>query len=318
MLAPKLIQVLFLSRSDSDKPHAFVVEQAQALERNYNIKVDHFLIKKGGLKGSLSALVELKQYLSKHKIDVLHVHYGLWAMIAIVTKIMFLKNFKIVITYHGSDIFKKSERKFSQLASKFAAHNIVVSERMLQYIHKQYSVIPCGIDTDIPMVNKTVARNLFGWNEHDFIILFSSNFKRQVKDPEFAFEVIEAYKKQSGKSVQFIELINYNREQLTTVMQAADALIMCSKSEGSPQIIKEAILNTLPIVSNDIGDVKSICHGVDNCFIVEKNIPDYIISLNKIAASNCRIQNRNLVIDRFDNNKISERLYNVYGKVLYN
>src|SRR5687768_7599230 len=126
------IKVLFLSRSDSGKPHAFVVEQAQALERNYNIKVDHFLVNKGGISGSLAAMVALKKYLSNHNIDVLHVHYGLWAMIAIVTKILFLKKYKIVITYHGSDIFKKSERKFSQLASKFAAHNIVVSERMLQ------------------------------------------------------------------------------------------------------------------------------------------------------------------------------------------
>ncbi|MES2649740.1 MAG: glycosyltransferase family 4 protein [Bacteroidota bacterium] len=312
------IKVLFLSRSDSGKPHAFVMEQGRALERNFSIQVDHFLVRTGGIKGSVSALLELKKYLSNNRIDVLHVHYGLWAMIAIATKMIFLKNYKIVITYHGSDIFKKSERKFSQLASRFAAHNIVVSERMLQYIHKQYSVIPCGIDTDVQLVTKAAARKLFDWNENDFIILFSSNFKRQVKDPEFAFKVIEAYKKQTRKSVQFIELVNYSREQLTTAMQAADALIMCSKSEGSPQIIKEAILNTLPIVSNDIGDVKSICNGVDNCFIVNKNIAEYIISLNEIADSNSRIKNRNLVIDRFDNNKISERLYEIYGKVLYN
>lgn len=318
MTGTQPMKIVFLSRSNAGQPHAFVKEQADALERNYNVKVDHFLIKTGGIKGSFNAMMDLQTLLRKNKTDVVHVHYGLWAMIAILGKMLFFKKYKVVITYHGSDVFKKSERKFSQLASNFAAHNILVSDRMLPYIHKQYSVIPCGIDTNIKLVTKQLARQSFGWQANEFVILFSSNFKRPVKDPEFAFDVIKSYEETTGKNAKFIELIGYNREQLTTLMQAADALIMCSKSEGSPQVIKEAILNTLPIVSNDIGDVKSICAGVDGCFIVEKNVADYVRTLGEIASSNTRIKNRNAIIEKFDNNKISEQLFSIYGKVLYN
>src|SRR5690606_41737658 len=44
----------------------------------------------------------------------------------------FFKHYKVLITYHGSDIFKRHERRLSLLASRFAAHNILVSSQMLK------------------------------------------------------------------------------------------------------------------------------------------------------------------------------------------
>ena len=129
-------------------------------------------------------------------------------------------------------------------------------------------MIPCGINTDVELIHREVTRESNKWGTNDFVILFSSSFDREEKDANFAFQVVDAFSKTTTKSVRLIELKGYTRNEVTHLMQAADALIMCSKREGSPQVIKEAILNSLPVVSNDVGEVKSICSGIDYCFIV--------------------------------------------------
>jgi glycosyltransferase involved in cell wall biosynthesis len=310
------MKILYLSRSNSGFPHVFIKEQADALEKNLNIEIEHLLIKKGGVSGCIKALSQLVKYSGKNNIDIIHVHYGLWAMIAVVHKHIWLKRYKIIITFHGSDIFKPFERRFSVLASHFAEHNILVSGRMSRYFKNNYSIVPCGIDTDIELVHRDKTRKENGWSENDFVILFSSNFKRQVKDPDFAFRVVKSFSAISSRPVQFIEMTGYTREQVTALMQAADVLLMCSISEGSPQVIKEAVLNGLPVISNDVGDVRSICFGIDHCFILDKNVDAYVKFLELLSGTNSRIENRDLIIRKFDNNTISKKIYGIYKTVL--
>ena len=47
---------------------------------------------------------------------------------------------------------------------------------------------------------------------------------------------------------------------------------MTSITEGSPQVIKEALACGCPIVSVDVGDVKLVIDGVDGCYIARREI----------------------------------------------
>jgi glycosyltransferase involved in cell wall biosynthesis len=310
------MNVIYVSRSASGLPHPFVQEQADNLTKNYKLNITHFLIRNGGIGGYLRAIIDLFYFTRKNKTDIIHVHYGLSALVVILYKILFLKRFKMIITFHGSDINKKSERSFSLLAAHFSAHNILVSPKMSPFFKHNYSVIPCGIDTNIQLAFRKLAREENNWDDNDFVILFSSSFDREEKDPEFAFQVVDSFTKSSTKSVKFLELKGYNRTQLTRLMQAADVLILCSKREGSPQVIKESILNALPVIANDVGDVQSICAGVDNCFIIDKTVEEFVKHLKLIEQNKTRIQNRAPVIEKFDNDKISDKIFKIYHKVL--
>jgi glycosyltransferase involved in cell wall biosynthesis len=310
------MNILYVSRSASGLPHPFVQEQADNLVKNHNLTIHHYLIRKGGIKGYLGAVIDLFHFTRKNKTDIIHVHYGLSAIVVVLYKLLFWKKCKMIITFHGSDINKKSERTLSLMAARFSSHNILVSPKMSPFFKHDYSVIPCGIDTNIQLAFRNLAREENNWGENDFVILFSSGFDREEKDPAFAFQVIDKFKKSTAKTIHFIELKGYNRTQVTKLMQAADALILCSKREGSPQVIKESILNALPVIANDVGDVKSICSGVDNCYIVEKDTDEYVKHLKLIAHSKSRIQNRKPVIEQFDNNIIAGRIFNIYNKIL--
>src|SRR5204862_286587 len=50
-------------------------------------------------------------------------------------------------------------------------------------------------------------------------------------------------------------------------MAAADALILTSHSEGSPNVIKEAMAAELPAVATPVGDVPERLRGVPGCYV---------------------------------------------------
>ncbi|MDN3671155.1 glycosyltransferase family 4 protein [Echinicola jeungdonensis] len=309
------MEILYVSRSKTGRPHPFIIEQADVLCKDYGHSIHHYLIKKGGLWGYLLASYQIYIHTKKVKTDIIHVHYGLSAIAVIISKLLSLGKIKVVITFHGSDINKSSERIFSLFAAQYSAHNILVSNKMSRYFRKNYSIIPCGIDTKIGLNFREMTRALKGWGNDDFIILFSSSFNRREKDPEFAFEVVNTFAQETQKQVKFLELKGYHREEITQLMQAADVMIMCSQIEGSPQVVKESILNSLPVISNDVGDVKFICSEVDNCFIIPKNVESYVQVLHYLSEKKLRVQNRSPILEKFDNQQIAKKINKIYDLV---
>src|SRR5690606_31887866 len=196
------MKILFGSRFHSGNPTPFIVEQASFIEKNFSVKVDHYYIGDGTIGGYVKMLLQLPRIIKSKDVDIVHVHNGLSAFAVILSKILFCRSMKVIITFHGSDLNDVSKRNFSLIASRFASHNILVSERMIRFLNRNYSIIPCGIDIDIQLKYRDVTRTERKWDSNDFIILFSSNFERKVKDPEFAFRVVGAFSKSSKRNVK--------------------------------------------------------------------------------------------------------------------
>lgn len=304
------MKIIFFSRSNSGRPHPFIQEQADAITREYPVQITQVLIHRGGILGYIQGIRLLHQSVRRNKVDLVHAHYGLSGLAAVVCRILFWHSYKIIITYHGSDLNKPDERRFSVLASHFVSRNILVSANMEQYIRKNHEIIPCGID--ILSVVPALTEKKLHRKDSDFIVLFCSSFDRPVKDPEFALNVISNLRKEIKEEVLFIELKGYNRQEVSALMQTADALFMCSKTEGSPQVIKEAIAHGLPIVSNDVGEVKLICQEADHCYITQKTLPAFVNALKEINRLRPRIQRRERVLTEYDNKRIAARIYQIY------
>lgn len=309
------MKIMYISRAHSGKPIPFVIEQANSIIRNYPVEISQYFIPDGIFNGYVKTIFRLPTVLKKHRIDIAHVHNGLSAFIVILSKIIFYKSLKVVITFHGSDLNEEKRRRFSLFASKFSSHNIIVSKKMAHVLNTSYSIIPCGIDTDVDLNYRDNMRQRKNWGPNEFVILFSSNFNRIEKDSEFAFKVVDKFRACTQKVVHFIELNGFSRHELTQLMQAADCLIMCSIMEGSPQVIKEAVLNSLPVISNDVGDVAEIVEGVDNCFIVNKEVNAYVERLIDLLNTRARVKNRLPVLEKYDNNKIAANLYKIYNQL---
>ena len=90
-----------------------------------------------------------------------------------------------------------------------------------------------------------------GLKREEIYGLFSSNFSNKVKNYQLAKKAL----KHLNKKIHLIELVGYNRDEVNILLNAVDFLLMTSISEGSPQIIKEAMACNCPIITTDVGDV---------------------------------------------------------------
>jgi teichuronic acid biosynthesis glycosyltransferase TuaC len=96
---------------------------------------------------------------------------------------------------------------------------------------------------------------------------------------------------------------------------------MTSFSEGSPQIIKEALACNVPIVSINVGDIELLLNNVNNCYII--NSFDVQLFADKIKyiiniAPNQRTTNGKDMVKQlgFDQDTIISKLDLLYRDIL--
>ena len=142
-------------------------------------------------------------------------------------------------------------------------------------------------------------------------ILFAGAFDNKVKNAPLAQEAVNLL---HDNNVKLLELKGYTRTQVALLMQAADAFLMTSVSEGSPQVIKEALACCCPIVSVDVGDVKERIEGVDGCYLTQNCNPTEVAECLKkaLSFSGKTCGKEKLVADGLDNRQVAERLMGVY------
>lgn len=290
---------------------SFINEQMLSLKRLYDVDFDVYLIKGRGLLGYLNNLSGIKKVLKEKSYDLVHAHYGLSGLLAVLQWIT-----PVVITYHGSDINNKFHNLLSSIAGLFAKGTVFVSEELVNKIFlkpkSNVLVAPCGIDFKLFYpVNKREARKYFGYPEEGFLALFPSSFANKIKNAPLAFQAVRLL-----GGVKLIELKNFNRNEVSLLLSAVDLLLMTSYSEGSPMIIKEAMACNCPIVSVDVGDVKSVILKTKSCYIVTGE-PESIAEKIRLILERKERSNGREKIQLLDVDKISEQIFCFYQKIIF-
>lgn len=306
------MRILIVASYNKKRFAPFIVEQAQALEST-GCKIDYFGLQGKGLKGYLKNLPALKQKIKQFQPDVIHAHYGLSGLLANLQR-----KVPVVTTYHGSDINDRKVLPFSKMAMRLSAWNIFVSRKTFEIASpkRKYSLLPCGIDlSDLQLTEKSEARRRMGLNAYMRYVLFAGAFDNAVKNASLAKEVVALLR---DDNVVLLELNGYTRDEVTLLMCAADVFLMTSVSEGSPQVIKEAMACGCPIVSVDVGDVKERIEGVQGCFVSPLNDPKIIGSLlGEALLFEGKTNGRERIIaDNLDNRRVAERIIDVYNAII--
>ena len=304
----------------------FITEQAEALSQA-GCEIEWFGVRGKGITGYLRAIPKLRAKIRACKPDIIHAHYGLSCLLAN----MATRRVPVVSTYHGSDINEPRVLPFSKIAMRLSAWNIFVSKRNVAIAkpRKHWSLIPCGINLPQPWselkdqsierltLNQWVKGVLENGKKH---VLFAGAFDNAVKNAELAFEGIRELENKGIRDVQLIELKGYSRNQVTALMYNCDAFLMTSKTEGSPQVIKEAMACGCPIVSVDVGDVAERTKGVDGCYVVKSREPREIAAaLEKALAFEGKTNGREKIIEfGLTNESVAKQLINIYQNILSN
>ncbi|MDR1543449.1 MAG: glycosyltransferase family 4 protein [Prevotellaceae bacterium] len=303
-----MTKILIVCSKNSGKIAPFILDQAESLKAQ-NIDIEYFTIENKGISGYLKSLKGLLQKIRKFQPNIIHAHYGLSGLLANLQQ-----KVPVVTTYHGSDINNPKVLKFSKIAIFLSKFNIFVSQKniVLAKPKKNFALIPCGVDTQVfKPLNKDECREKTGLKKNEKLILFSSSFDNQVKNPALAKLAVSLL-----KDVQLLELKGYNRLQVSELMNAVDCVLLTSFSEGSPQFIKEAMLCNCPIVSVDVGDVREVINGTENCFICENSAEKIAEKLQIILEKTERTNGREKILN-LDIQVVAKRIIEIYGKIIH-
>lgn len=306
------MKVLIVASYNKDRFVPFIEEQARALEKQ-GFNVRYFGLQGKGINGYMKNLPLLKKEIEAFQPDIVHAHYGLSGLLANLQR-----RVPVVTTYHGSDINDKKAFRFSKIAMRLSAWNIFVSRKTLDIAQpkKHYSLLPCGIDLcETQMTEKSEARRKMKLDEKKKYVLFAGAFDNAVKNAPLAKETVALMQKEN---VELLELKGYSREEVTLLMCAADAFLMTSFTEGSPQVIKEALACGCPIVSVDVGDVQERVDGVEGCYVATTREPkELAVLLQKTFDFIGKTKGREKIItDGLDNSQVADKLMSLYNIVV--
>lgn len=289
----------------------FVKEQGDALVVA-GCEISYFGLSGHGLFGYLKNYSALKSAIKKSQPDIIHAHYGLSGLLANLQR-----RVPVVTTFHGSDINLVSVRILSILTILLSKANLFVSTSLLNKVPKLFRksclVLPCGVNLDdFPLIAKQEARRELGLDINKKYVLFAGGFDNAVKNPQLAQTAVA-----SIENAELLEFKGYSRQQVPTLFSAVDVLLMTSHSEGSPQVIKEAMAAGCPIVSVNVGDVAYLIDGIEGCFLAEKNTSNVsskllsAIKFNHKTTGSLRLRTLHL-----DNASVSDRLIKEYQRIL--
>ena len=334
------MKILIVANNKHGHFAPFIEEQARALQLQ-GCEVVFFGVQGKGIMGYLRCLPAIKRAIRQHQPDLIHAHYGLSGLLANLQR-----RVPVITTYHGSDINVPSVLRFSKIAMRLSAHNIFVSQRnvtlalspnsLITYrLKKRYMLLPCGVNLPLPWSELQTQRvgqlTLNQWVQSKLekdvkYVLFAGAFDNAVKDPELANSAIAFYNSTftnsqspiANRPIELIELKGYNRDQVNALMYNCDALLMTSKTEGSPQVIKEAMACGCPIVSVDVGDVAERVSGVEGCYVVPTRDPkDIAEALHKAITFEGKTNGRQRIIEMgLRNEQVAERLMAIYQSLV--
>ena len=285
----------------------FVYEQLESICRlSPSVEYRVFAVVGKGIRGYLSSLRELKKVITDYKPDIVHAHCGQIGAIAVLQRVA-----PVITTFHGSDVNDWKMRPISSFASLFSACSFFVSNKLkntLKIRGKDCHVIPCGVDDEIfhPMDKDDCKRRL-GLSPSIDYILFASDFNNTIKNPSLAKSVASHF-----PQLNLMEIKGRTRDEVAWLINGAELVLMTSHSEGSPQIIKEAMACGQRIVSVDVGDVREQLAGIPGCYVCSQDESQLVEAVQGVLESEHISYN---VPNKFNSKIIAQSILEKYNQI---
>jgi len=245
--------------------------------------------------------------------DIIHAHYSFCGIIAALAS----WKIPIVVSLMGSDTYQSKIMKFIiKLFSDYKwTKTIVKSEDMkIRLGLKNAVVLANGVDLNLfHPLDKKECRQKLGWDLDNLYVLFASKPDRKEKNFALAQATMDRIK---INSVELKIIYNIDHSQISVCLNAADVLLLTSKWEGSPNIVKEAMACNIPVVATKVGDIEYLFGNIEGYYYSDPDPDKLAEKINYVLNNDINPNGRQRIIDlKLDSESVADKLIKLYQEV---
>ena len=275
----------------------------------------------------LSGVRRVRHLARSGAFDLVHAHYGLTGFVAS------FHSLPLVVSFCGDDLNGTSNglggttmksrvaRGFSHVAARRADAIICKSERLRLALPRRFDrerahVIGNGVDVArFRPGSRADARRQLGLAAKDHLVLFpQSPRQRTLKRFDLAEAAVKTLNAQ-GLAARLWLVNGIPQETMPDYYRAADCLLLTSDSEGSPNVVKEALCCNLPVVSVDVGDVRRWMDLAPGCRLVSREPTDIARALGDVLRQGSQVDGTD-VRAQLSLDRVAVRILDVYEEAM--
>jgi glycosyltransferase involved in cell wall biosynthesis len=328
---PDALEVLFITNlwPDEQRPYygSFIHSQARSLSQA-GVAVDVLYVR-GYLAPArvyARALTAIPAVARRKAYDLVHIHYGHTALAGIA-----MPRRPLVTSFCGEDLLgaprehgitakSRAEVAVFRQVARLATRTITKSEEMERAlpaaVRARNHVLPNGVDLEhFAPRPRAAARAELGWPQDAKVMLFLGN----PDDPRKNVALARAAARIVARRVPGAHLHvawGVTPAEVPVLMNAADCLLFASRSEGSPNAIKEAMACELPIVSTAVGDVPERLRGVEGTWIRDPTPEAFADALIAALAAR-RAPAARRAVEALGLDRVADRLLEIYERACH-
>jgi teichuronic acid biosynthesis glycosyltransferase TuaC len=233
-----------------------------------------------GLRAYASAAAFVGMLRATKRYALVHAHGGETALVA-----RLYTGAPVVASYLGSDLLAPQEggwriglgrrvrsalvRRHAKLMTATTTKTPEMEEVLPRRVRRRNRVIADGIQLDrFTPIDRGLARERLGWPLGSPIVVFCGRAASPVKRLWLAEQAV-SLARTDLEDLQLMIVSGVEPDEMPYYYSAADCLLHTSASEGSPNVIKEALACNLPIVATPAGDIERLVAGARPGGIVE-------------------------------------------------
>lgn len=252
--------------------------------------------------------------------DIVHAHYGHSGVVARAQL-----RARLVVSYCGNDLLAPGPRRelleaavfrqLARIADATITKSVEMELRLPAGLRRRNTVIANGVDLErFRPIPRAQARERLGWDPEERTLLFVGDPEIETKNFPVAVAVHQRVRAQVPAAR--LRVADRVRHELIPVwLSAADVLVFPSRSEGSPNAIKEAMAAELPIVSSPVGDVPALLAEVPGCFVRPPE-PEAMAQAVLCALEVGRTEQARAAVAPLALDAVAQRVLAVYDRVL--
>jgi glycosyltransferase involved in cell wall biosynthesis len=315
---------------EADRPvyGIFVRRQTESL-RAAGVRCDVLYVRgyRSPLAYPLAAgLFALSSLLWRGRYRLVHVHAGEAALAA-----RFHVGTPMLVTYHGDDILgdpgedgvvplaSRIRSAFVRAHSRLFPATITQSREMHDRLpaasRRRDTVVPVGVDAaQFRPLDREQCRLRLDWDGEEFVALFAGTKPDTPRKRRLLAESACRLASHGGAPLRLHVAGAVPPERMPELMNAADCLLLTSSAEGSPCVVKEALMCNLPVISTDVGDVRERLEGVEPSWLCSPEAEVLADALVACGAAGTRSNGREKA-DELDERRIAKQILALYRKV---